>query len=70
MWHAAVEDELRAVLRIPDGVSVAATIALGHPAGGHGPVRRRPVRELVYEDGWEQPAPWAEDPPGTRFTRG
>jgi nitroreductase len=70
MWHAAVEDELRAVLGIPDGVAVAATIALGHPEGGHGPVRRRPVRELVYEDGWDEPAPWAVDPPGTRFTRG
>ena len=30
----------------------------------------RPLRELVYEDAWEQPAPWAEDPPGTRFTKG
>jgi hypothetical protein len=47
---------------------VAATIALGHPQGGHGPVRRRPLRELVYEDAWDEPAPWAEDPPGTRFT--
>jgi nitroreductase len=70
MWHFAVEDELRAVLGIPDGVAIAATVALGHPEGGHGPVRRRPVRELVYEDAWESPAPWAEDPPGTRFTRG
>lgn len=70
MWHAAVEDELRELLGIPDGVAVAATIALGHPQGGHGPVRRRPLRELVYEDAWEAPAPWANDPPGTRFTRG
>jgi len=70
MWHAAAEDELKAVLGIPPGVAIAATIALGHPEGGHGPVRRRPVRELVYEDAWESPAPWAEDPPGTRFTRG
>ncbi len=70
MWHAAVEEELRAVLGIPDGVAIAATLALGHPEGGHGPVRRRPLGELVYEDAWGEPAPWALDPPGTRFTGG
>lgn len=68
MWHQHVEAELREVLGIPDDVAISATITLGRPEGGHGPVRRRPVQELVYEDGWEQPAPWATDPPGTRFT--
>lgn len=65
-----VEDDLRAVLGIPPSpqVALAATITLGHPQGSHGPVRRRPLRELVFEDGWEEPAPWAQDPPGTRFT--
>jgi nitroreductase len=67
MWHDSVEDELGRMLSIPEGVVVAATIPLGHPEGGHGPVRRRPVAELVYEDAWELPAPWAVDPPGTRF---
>ena len=70
MWHAAVEDELRTLLGMPDGVAVPATLALGHPEGGHGPVRRRPLRELVYEDAWGESAPWAVDPPGTRFTGG
>jgi len=68
MWHQPVEARLRAVLGIPDDVAVSATIALGRPEGGHGPVRRRPVQELLYEDRWEAPAPWAVDPPGTRFT--
>lgn len=67
-WHGFVEDDLRRVLGIPDDVGIAATIALGRPEGGHGPVRRRPLRELVYEDRWEGDAPWAVDPPGTRFT--
>ncbi|HVM65441.1 MAG TPA: nitroreductase family protein [Acidimicrobiales bacterium] len=62
-----VEDDLRPALAIPDGVALHATITLGHPAGHHGPVRRRPVRELVYEDGWGEEAAWAVDPPGTRF---
>jgi len=70
MWHAAVEDELRTLLGIPEGVAVSATLALGHPEGAHGPVRRRPLRELVFEDAWASPAPWAIDPPGTRFTSG
>ena len=67
-WHRDVEDELRELLGIPDGVAIHATIPLGRPAGRHGPVRRRPLREVVYEDRWEQDAPWAVDPAGTRFT--
>ena len=69
MWHAFVEPQLRSLLSIPDDVLVAATIPLGRPVGGgHGPVRRRPLGELVFEDGWGSGAPWAVDPPGTRFT--
>jgi nitroreductase len=67
-YHALVEDELRALLDVPDDVFMAATITLGRPVGGHGPVRRRPIGELVYEDRWDQPARWAVDPPGTRHT--
>lgn len=67
-WQAMVEDDLRRILAIPDEVALSATIALGRPEGRHGPVRRRPVRELVYEDRWEGEALWAVDPPGTRFT--
>lgn len=66
--HGFVEDELREVLGIPAEVGISATITLGHPHGRHGPVRRRPLAELVYEDGWAQAAPWAIDPPGTKFT--
>jgi nitroreductase len=69
VWHAAVEDELRALLGIPDDVLVAATIPLGRPEGHHGPVRRRPLAELVFEDRWDRAAPWAVDPPGTAFTK-
>lgn len=69
MWHGAVEGELRALLGIPDGAGVAATIPIGHPEGNHGPVRRRPLQEVVFEERWDQPAIWAVDPPGTRFTR-
>ncbi len=67
-WHQFVEAELRELLGIPDDAGIAATIPLGRPAGHHGPVRRRPLEELVYDDGWEATAPWIADPPGTRFT--
>lgn len=67
-WHGPVEAELRELLAIADDHDIAATIPLGRPVGGHGPVRRRPVHELVFDDRWDQPAPWAQDPPGTRFT--
>jgi len=68
MWHALAEPDLRRATAIPDDVWIAATIALGRPEGHHGPVRRRPLRELVFDDGWDEPASWATDPPGTRFT--
>lgn len=69
-WHQLVTGELATLLDIPDGVTIAATLPLGRPVGGHGPVRRRPLPELVFQDRWGDAAPWAVDPPGTRYTRG
>jgi nitroreductase len=65
-WHQSVDTELRRILEIPDGVAIHATIPLGRPLGSHGPVRRLPVQEIVYDDAWGEPATWAVDPPGTR----
>jgi nitroreductase len=70
MWHVLVDEPLRAVLDIPVNTFIAATVALGRPEGSHGPVRRRPLGEIVYEDKWAQPASWARDPEGTRFAGG
>ncbi|MGH9207131.1 MAG: nitroreductase family protein, partial [Acidimicrobiales bacterium] len=67
-WHSFVEDELRQLLAIPEDVSIAATITLGRPRGSHGPVRRRPIGELVFEESWSESAAWAVDPPGVRHT--
>lgn len=69
VWHKPAEAELASVLGIPEHVSIAATIPLGRPTGSHGPVRRRPLRELVFEDRWEEAPAWANDPPGTRHTQ-
>ena len=67
-WHFAAEAELRALLHIPDEVDLVATITLGRPQGRHGPVRRRPLPELVFGEQWGQPPDWAVDPTGTRHT--
>jgi nitroreductase len=66
MWHQAVEKSLAPLLEIPAEVSIAATIPLGRPVGHHGPVRRRPLPDLVSEDTWSTPPEWAQDPEGTR----
>lgn len=67
-FNFAVDAELRALLGVPDAAFIAGTITLGRPVGQHGPVRRRPMPELVYGESWGEPAPWAIDPPGTAFT--
>jgi nitroreductase len=70
MWHQLVDAELREVLGIPDDIALSACITLGRPAGAHGPVRRRPLHDVVFEDRWATPAEWAQDPPGTRHAGG
>jgi nitroreductase len=67
-FNFAVDQELRDLLGVPPGVFIAGTITLGRPAGHHGPVRRRPLAELVYEEVWESSPWWATDPPEARFT--
>ena len=67
--HGMVEDDLRELLAIPEGVFMAGTITIGKPEGGHGPVRRRPLSELVYGEGWGEVPEWAVDPTGTRHTQ-
>lgn len=67
-WNFGVDRELRELLGIPDGTFVAGTITIGRPAGHQGPVRRRPMGELVYAESWGSAPDWAIDPPGTRTT--
>jgi nitroreductase len=68
MWHQGVETQLRELLAIPDNVAISACITLGRPQGSHGPVRRRPIAELVFENQWGSSPSWANDPDGTRYT--
>jgi len=67
-WQFAADAELRSLLHIPDEVEIMATITLGRPRGRHGPVRRRPLPELVYGTAGGWPLPGRSTRPG-RHTR-
>jgi nitroreductase len=67
-WHRLVERELRERLGLPEDVVLSLTITIGKPAGRHGPLRRFPARQLVYEDDWGEEAAWVVDPPGSRLS--
>ena len=70
MFHQTREAKIAKVLGLPENAFVAATVTLGVPAGRHGPVRRRPLGDVVFEDRWDESAVWAVDPEGTRFSAG
>lgn len=67
-FHGLVDRELKDLLGIPPDVFISCTLTFGKPLGHHGPVRRRPMRELVFADQWGEAPAWAVDPPGTRYT--
>ncbi|MET0661570.1 MAG: nitroreductase family protein [Ilumatobacteraceae bacterium] len=58
MWHLAVEAELREILSIPASAALSACITLGVPAGRHGPLRRKPVGDVTFDDTWGQAPTW------------
>jgi nitroreductase len=62
MWHLGVEQELRDLLDVPESVALSACITLGVPEGRHGPVRRKPLDEIVFDDRWGAPAEWTNAP--------
>jgi nitroreductase len=50
--HIRCEDEVKALLHIPDDVSTYALMPIGYPRGNFGPLSRRPVGEVAYADEW------------------
>ncbi len=58
MWHLGVEDDLRDLLAIPEHVALSACITLGVPEGRHGPLKRKPLDEVVFDDAWATPPTW------------
>jgi nitroreductase len=58
MWHLGIERELRELLDIPDEAALSACITLGVPEGNHGPVKRKPLTDVVFDDAWGQTPAW------------
>jgi nitroreductase len=52
--HVRCEDEVKAVLGIPDDVATFAMMPVGWPVGSFGPVTRRPVAEIAHADRWSE----------------
>ena len=52
LWHLFAEDDLKRELGIPDHVKTWALIPIGWPLRRFGPVRRRPVDEVIHRERW------------------
>jgi nitroreductase len=55
--HIRYEDEVKAVLDIPEDVDTCALMPIGYPEARFGPLSRRPVVEVAYADRWSNPWP-------------
>ena len=60
---------MREALGVPDEWLLAGHVVVGWPRGRHGPVRRRPLGDVVDLDRWDEPAVAlaGERTPGTDF---
>lgn len=50
--HIRCEDEVKALLGIPEDVATWALMPLGWPIDRFGPLTRRPLAEVAHADGW------------------
>jgi nitroreductase len=50
--HILYEDEVRAILGLPEDVFTFALMPIGYPRGKYGPLKRRPVSEVSFADRW------------------
>jgi nitroreductase len=55
--HIRCEDEVKAVLGVPEDVQTFALMPIGYPLDAFGPVVRRPVAEVAYADHWARQWP-------------
>ncbi len=47
-----LEQEWKKELGIPEDMATFAAVPVGWPAGNFGPVRRRPVADVIHRDRW------------------
>jgi nitroreductase len=55
--HIRCEGEVKALLGIPKDVTTYAMMPIGYPDDKFGPVKRRPVSEVAYDNLWGTPWP-------------
>lgn len=58
IWHLFAEKEFKRVLGVPRQVTIYALVPVGWPSGRFGPVRRRPVADVVHWDRWQAAGCW------------
>lgn len=52
IWHVFNNADWKAALGVPSDVGIYAVIPVGWPMGNFGPVRRRPVDDVLHWDRW------------------
>lgn len=50
--HTLFEDEVKALLGIPENVATFAMMPIGYPTRKYGPLTRKPVTEVAFADRW------------------
>ena len=55
--HILYEDEVRAILGLPDDIFTFALMPIGHPLEKYGLLARRPVLEVTFADRWGEKWP-------------
>ncbi len=56
-------ETLRQLLGIPDTNEIFCALPLGYPTDRHGPVRRKPAKDVAFLERWGEPWPFAEFQP-------
>jgi nitroreductase len=55
--------ELRALLEIPDNNQIYCIVPIGYPTDNHGPLARKPVKDVVYLEKFGARWPFADEQP-------
>lgn len=51
-FHMVAESVVRETLALPDEILIGTTLCVGYPDRPFGPVKRKPVGEVIHWDGW------------------
>jgi nitroreductase/uncharacterized protein YciI len=51
-FQSVAEPEVRRILGIPDDVFIGSLIPVGWPEGAFGPLRRKPVEQVIHRERW------------------